>query len=166
MKIFSKIESPLGCSRTRIGDIGWDNRKIQEIETLQRSIAERVELHFPNDVKPFLLWTDSSDQGIGAWVSQKDKENALPICFASQALSNSEKNYSNTKKEVWGISWALKRLRSYVFGRNLLCLEITLHFIFDLSKTWQWYDIAEGQKYFWARIRRSAYPTRSKFCWR
>jgi len=42
-----------------------------------------------------------------------------PISYARRTLTNPEKNYSTTQKEILAIVWICKRFRSYLYGRKL-----------------------------------------------
>jgi len=63
---------------------------------------------YPDFSKRFILATDASDWGIGAVLSQKDKENfEHPIAYASRLLSPPEQNYTVLEKEYLAAIWAV-----------------------------------------------------------
>ena len=57
-------------------------------------------LALPDWSKPFLLDTDASDTGIGAVLSQSDGEKEHVIAYASRILTEAERNYCVTKREL------------------------------------------------------------------
>ncbi len=74
-------------------------------------------LRFPDYAKPFTLYTDASQAGLGAVLMQPDSHGKLgAIAFASRSLNRAESNYSVTQLEVLAIVWALKKFRDLVYG--------------------------------------------------
>ena len=41
-----------------------------------------------------------------------------PVCYASNALTDTEKNYSNIKREKLGVLWGLERFSYFNFGKH------------------------------------------------
>ena len=66
-------------------------------------------LAFANYTKDFLLKTDTSEEGLGAVLSQKQEDGWFhPVAYGSQALTMHEKNYHSAKLEFLVLKWALK----------------------------------------------------------
>ena len=67
---------------------------------------------------PFILQTDASDQGVGAVLTQRDK-NGLehPVSYYSRKLLPREQHYSTVEKELLAIKLATNAFRVYLFGR-------------------------------------------------
>ena len=74
-------------------------------------------LAYVNYRKPFQLQTDASDLGLGAVLYQKDEnDHQRVIAFASQSLSNTEKNYPAYKLEFLALKWAITdRFHEYLY---------------------------------------------------
>ena len=53
---------------------------------------------YPDFSKPFRLYTDASNIGLGAILAQKQQGKEKIICCASRTLNNAESNYSTTKR--------------------------------------------------------------------
>ena len=67
----------------------------------------------------FVLQVDASNRGLGAILSQQDKEGLEhPISYASRKLQPREEKLSTTEKECLGIVWAVELFRYYFFGRK------------------------------------------------
>uniref|UniRef100_A0A0N5BMH4 Integrase catalytic domain-containing protein n=1 Tax=Strongyloides papillosus TaxID=174720 RepID=A0A0N5BMH4_STREA len=64
------------------------------------------------------IFTDTSTQGLGAALVQQDR----PIAFASRSLKPAEKNYSIIKLEVFGLVYALKQFRPYIYGKHTVVI--------------------------------------------
>ena len=58
---------------------------------------------------------DASKKGLGAVLLQESK----PVMYVSRALTKTEQRYSNIKRELLAIVFALKRLNHYTFGRTI-----------------------------------------------
>ena len=57
-------------------------------------------LAFANYMKDFLLKTDTSKEGLGVELSQKQADGHYhPVSYGSQALTDHERNYHSTKLE-------------------------------------------------------------------
>ena len=65
-------------------------------------------LAFADLEKPFLLETDTSSEGLGAVLQQKQEGGKYhPIAYDSRALHGSEKNYHSSKLEFLALKWAV-----------------------------------------------------------
>ena len=65
-------------------------------------------LAFADYTKDFLLETDTSKEGLGAVISQKQEDGWFhPVAYGSQVLNTHEKNYHSTKLEFLALKWAV-----------------------------------------------------------
>ena len=65
-------------------------------------------LVFANYIKPFLLETNVSKDGLGAVLLQKQADVQYhPFAYGSRALTPHEKNYHSTKLEFLALKWAV-----------------------------------------------------------
>jgi len=60
------------------------------------------------DTGTFLLDTDASNVGLGAVLSQVQGDREVVIAYASRSLSNAERNYDTTKKELLAVMFVLR----------------------------------------------------------
>ena len=83
--------------------------KAQEVvRILKDKIQSTPMLMFPDFDKPFLLETDTSKEGLGAVLSQKqDDGHYHPVAFGSCSLMPSEKNYHSSKLEFLALMWSV-----------------------------------------------------------
>ena len=70
------------------------------------------------------LLTDASPSGILAILMQHTpgKDDRRVIVYASRALTEVERCYSQTEREALAIVWAIERLHSYLFGSHFKLL--------------------------------------------
>lgn len=71
---------------------------------IKKEWKSRLELGISDLNKRFRLETNASNTGLGAVLLQDGKR----ILYISRLLSNSERNYSITEKEVLAALWAIQ----------------------------------------------------------
>ncbi|XP_074315198.1 uncharacterized protein LOC141651382 [Silene latifolia] len=69
---------------------------------------------------PFELTCDASDYALGAVLGQNVGRVLHVIYYASMTLSEAQRNYSTTEKEMLAVVFALEKFRSYLLGTNVL----------------------------------------------
>eukprot|EP00794_Sanderia_malayensis_P014624 gene14624-16139_t len=118
---FSDVASPLHRLLQKDVKFEWNNNCQESFEDLKEQLISSPILGFPDTNKDYVLYTDASDVGIGAVLTQKDKDGAEKvISFASKAFSSAEKNWTTTEKEAFAVVWALQYFHPYVYGRHVL----------------------------------------------
>ena len=60
------------------------------------------------------LEMDASKKGLGACLIQKGKV----ICYASRALTKTEKNYQNLEREAHGTIWGMEKFHYFLYGKE------------------------------------------------
>ena len=79
----------------------------EAVDILKRKVQSTPVLVFPDFDKPFLLKTDTSKEGLGAVLSQKQGDGCYhPVTFGSRSLTPSEKNYHSSKLEFLTLKWS------------------------------------------------------------
>ena len=72
-------------------------------------------LAFPHFSKSFVIFTDASDYGLGAVLSQLDENGKdRPIAYASRHLNKNEQKYLTIEKEAAGLIFGIKRFKYYL----------------------------------------------------
>ena len=80
----------------------------EAMDILKRKIKYAPVLVFPDFDKPFLLETDTSKEGLGAVLSQKQSNGHYhPVAFGSCSLMPSEKNCHSSKLEFLALKWSV-----------------------------------------------------------
>ena len=75
---------------------------------LKGKVQSAPVLLFPDFEKPFLLEMDTSKEGLGAVLSQKQSNGRYhPIAFGSSSLTLAEKNYHSSKLEFLTLKWSV-----------------------------------------------------------
>ena len=99
----------------------WEWGEIQENAYLQlkEQLCSATILRLPDPYSPFILTTDWSQRGMGAILSQLNKEGEEhPICYASRSRNAAEHNYSSFDGECLAVVWATSHFRPYLFGNS------------------------------------------------
>ena len=71
--------------------------------------------YFDKD-KDHIIQTDASKTRLSTVLLQEDQ----PVVYASRALTETEKRYSNIERELLGIVFGLERLHHYTFGSSIM----------------------------------------------
>ena len=117
IKDFSKISSPLYKLTEKETLYQWSDERQRIFDVLKEKLTTAPILIYPNFDQPFTLYTDASQIGLGAVLSQKgDDGKEHVIVYASRSLNPAEKNYSTTEQECLAIVWAVKYFKHYIFG--------------------------------------------------
>ena len=67
------------------------------------------------------LTTDASLIGVGAWIGQiNDDGELMPVICASKKMSPTQQRWPATKRELYALMWAMKKLRHYLLGRHFV----------------------------------------------
>ena len=61
-----------------------------------------------------ILQTNASKKGLEACLIQKGKV----ICYASRALTKTEKNYQNLEREALGTIWKMEKFHYFLYGKE------------------------------------------------
>ena len=74
----------------------------------------------PRDEGKYVLDTDASDTALGAVLQQEQDGQLRVIGYASRALTNAERRYCITRKELLGVVYGLKKYRQHLQGRQIV----------------------------------------------
>lgn len=119
---FAEIAIPLTeLTKKKIpNDIPWSEAAEKAFKKLKLLLCETVALHTPDIKKPFVIACDASESGIGATLNQKNEVGKLvPITFASQKLTDTQKRWSAVEREAYALIWALHKFETWVFGAKI-----------------------------------------------
>ncbi|KAL7882597.1 hypothetical protein SRHO_G00002550 [Serrasalmus rhombeus] len=125
---FAKLARPLNSllvgmpvdRKTSHRQISWTPACQSAFEQLKQHLTEAPILAYANFSEPFIVYTDASNQGLGAVLSQMQDGRERVIAYASRSLHPSEKNdanYSSFKLELLALKWAVtEKFRGYLTG--------------------------------------------------
>ena len=92
-------------------------------EQLKNALSTAPCMSYFDKSKQTFVTVDASPVGISAIISQKAKKGDTNtqqiIAYASRALSDTEKRYSQTEKEALAIVWAVEHFHLFIYGSEL-----------------------------------------------
>ncbi len=101
-------------------DLVWDDACEGAFRTLKTALISAPVLAYPTREGHFTLSTDASDVGIGS-VLEQDQEEGGPvvkrvIAYASKTLSDTQRRYCTTNKELLAVVMAIELFQYYLTG--------------------------------------------------
>ena len=129
---FAEITEPLVALTKKYARFKWTEECQTAFEQIKKQLTVVPLLAHANPNKPYLLYTDASDMGIGACLCQKSEEgeswlpgipDEKPIYFISHKLTPSQRrSLCVGGKELFAIMYALQRLHCFVYNADVTIL--------------------------------------------
>ena len=96
----------------------WTAVHTECFEAIKKILQADLLLNYPDFEKSFIIACDASLYGAAAVIYQEDdKGRHKYVGFISSTLSPAQRRWSTTKRELYAIVLALKKFRSYIYGR-------------------------------------------------
>ena len=113
---FSKIAKPMNQLLRKENKFKWGIEQEKSFRYLKKKLTEAPILQYSDFNKQFVIFTDASENGLGAVLSQIDeKKRERVILYDSRSLTKAEANYSTTDLECLAIIWAVQKFHKYLF---------------------------------------------------
>ena len=127
IKDFSKIAKPIREVITGLENqskrtakktfVEWTEAADSAFEHLKKLCTSTPILAYPDYQLPFVLHTDSSSEGLGAVLYQKQDGKLRVIAYASRSVSKSESHYPSHKLVFLALKWAVcEKFHEYLCG--------------------------------------------------
>ena len=102
--------------------VSLSKEALEAFQALNQACMNSPVLAFANYTKDILLKMDTSKEGLGAVLSQKqDNGQFHPVAFGSWAFTTHEKNYHSTKLEFQALKWAItEHFKEYLLYQPFL----------------------------------------------
>ncbi|CAC5375123.1 unnamed protein product [Mytilus coruscus] len=111
---YSTITEPLRRLTKQGVTWTWTSEQQQSFDALKQELMNNTIMAYFDPRKATVLIVDASPVGVGALLTQDGKVNA----YASRALSDVEKRYSQTEREGLAIVWAIEHFHLYLYGHK------------------------------------------------
>ncbi len=135
---FSQIAEPINALKKKGRKFHWSDQCQQAFEQLKTCLSSPPVLGHPNLQQAFTVYTDASDTGLGAVLTQRREQGMEEvIAYASRRLNPAETNYSVTEKECLAVVWALERWQHYLEHRlfTVVTDHSALQWVMSSTKT-------------------------------
>ncbi|CAC5420078.1 unnamed protein product [Mytilus coruscus] len=117
---FSKKAKPLHRLIEKNTIFKWTQYCEAAFHTLKEVLTMNPILVYPSPEKEFILDTDASGTGMGAFLSQIDDNKEHVIAYYSKSFSKAERQYCVTRRELLAIVMAVKYFHYYLYGVSFL----------------------------------------------
>ena len=110
------LSEPLRRLTKKDVEFQWGPEQAAAFQKLKNELA-RAEIlgYYDKDAETHVI-TDASPVGLGAVLAQKQQGEFRVIMYASRSLTEVERRYSQTEREVLAIVWACERFHTYLYG--------------------------------------------------
>ena len=116
---FAKIAKPL-TMLTRM-DVKFEWKEIhQNTFTKLKEVIQAPILRYPDTTKPYIVYTDASDDACGAQLSQIHNRTEFPVAFLSHNFTDTQRRWSTPEQEAYGIYFAVKKWNYYLQGADII----------------------------------------------
>ena len=122
---FGTIARPLSSQtkKNKKEPLVWGEPEQTAFETLRKALISPPILAFPNFDVSFQIFTDASNYGIGAILSQIQNGQEVVIAYQSRHLKPSEVKYTTIEKEALAVIFAIKRFKHYLIDNEFLVIS-------------------------------------------
>ena len=111
----STKSDPLRALLTKDTVFIWEKKERKAFDEIIALISTAPLLKYFDPAEPVEVQVDASSHGLGASLMQGGQ----PIRYASRALTETEKRYSQIEKEMFSIVYDLTRFHIYTYGRKV-----------------------------------------------
>ena len=138
IKDFATIAAPLRDLTKKSTKWTWTDQHQAAFDSLKEALTSKSVVAYFDPKKSTEIIVDASPVGLGAILTQKtvrsDGTVHAKVCaYASRALSDVERRYSQTEKEALAIVWACEKFHLYIYGAqfNIVTDHKALEIIFN-----------------------------------
>ena len=87
---------------------------------LKDAIIKAPILRYPDTTKPYIVYTDTSDDACRAQLSQMHKEAEFPVAFLSHTFTDTQRRWSTPEQEAYSIYFTVKKWNYYLQGADII----------------------------------------------
>ena len=116
---FSSIAAPLTSVMGKTAEWKWGDEQREAYADLKLAIIADPVLCLPDFDKPFIIYTDASNIGTGAVLTQQNEQGkSYVVRYLSKKLNDTETRYSTTEREYLAVIHAVRAFKVYIVGRE------------------------------------------------
>lgn len=126
-KNFSDVAMPLTNLLAKKSKFCWNEKCNEAFNEIKKMLVNAPVLRMPDYEKPFVLYVDASQNGVGSVLMQEHEGVDHPIGYYSKKLLPYQRAYSTIEKEALGLVLSLNHFEVYVKGTGLPVQIFTDH---------------------------------------
>ena len=119
IKGFAKIAKPLTLLTHQQVKFDWTAIHHTAFLNLNKAIVQSPILCYPDPNKIYIIYTDASDNACGAQLLQEHNETEFPIAFLSYTFTETQRKWSTTEQEAYGVYYTITKWNYYLQGANI-----------------------------------------------
>ncbi|MGH7974544.1 MAG: RNase H-like domain-containing protein, partial [bacterium] len=112
----SGILAPLSKATSNSLRWKWTPEMQDAFDQIKAIISKKVLLSYPDFSKPFKVYTDASNEQLGAVIIQEK----TPLAFYSRKLNSAQKRYTTTERELLSIVETLREFNNILLGHVIV----------------------------------------------
>ena len=116
IKGFTKIAKPLTMLTCQQVKFDWTPTYHTVYLNLKEAIIQAPILHYPYPNKKYIVYTDASGNAWGAQLLQEHDGTEFPTAFLSHTFTETQRKWSTTKWEAYGVYYAITKWNYYLQG--------------------------------------------------
>ena len=104
-------------AKKKSAPVQWGQEQQNAFDKLKGLCSQSPVLAYADYKRPFRVYTDASEIGLGAVISQVQEGKEPVIAYASRTLNKAERRYDAHKLEFLALKWAITdRFHEYLYG--------------------------------------------------
>ena len=120
IKNFAKIAKPLTMLARMDVKFKWKETHHCTFMKLKDVIIQAPILRYPDTTKPYIVYTDASDDACRAQLSQMHNKAEFPVAFLSHTFTDTQQRWSTPEQEAYGIYFTIKKWNYYLQGADII----------------------------------------------
>ena len=120
IKNFAKIAKPLTMLTRMDVKFEWKETHHCTFMKLKDASIQAPILRYPDTTKPYIMYTDASDDACRAQLSQMHNEAEFPVAFLSHTFTDTQWRWSTPEQEAYRIYFAIKKWNYYLHGADIV----------------------------------------------
>ena len=115
---YSLIMEPITNLLRKESRFNWNDECQKAFDEMKKRLTEAPVLGHYSKGQPLILYTDASNYGVAAILSQEVDGKEKVLQYASALLDKHQLNYTVSEKEMLAIVWSVDKFRHYLLGHK------------------------------------------------
>ena len=98
----------------------WKETHHSAFMKLKEAIIQAPILQYPDTTKPYIVYTDASDNACGVQLSQIHNGTKFPVAFLLHTFTDTQRRWSIPEQEAYGFYFTIKKWNHYLQGADII----------------------------------------------